>query len=291
VLCAGSGATLDEVFVETVIHEYFHATQYAYPNVLADYRSGAEKGWIIEGTAEAAIGSYFGTEMARSDDYPLRRIDIPLESEADDHEYEVQDFWVYLGRRLNQGLDYLIPFFEAGSTTADVDSVLRATYGLELGKVYWDYVKNQLMVEEDIVIADEMSGACSLVDEAYQGGPVELSRFGGAEYETETDIASGTLGPYESRYINLAFDAEVDLELWHNLWERTWEGFYRADDESSSPTQYKAYKRNGPNCSPSIYGRDSFEQEEGALYDIVVTNLTNQTKDYEVYICYGQCPT
>jgi hypothetical protein len=69
VLCVNAAVGLTPDSLLTLIHEYFHATQYTYSKVLTDYENGIQKAWVIEGMAASSKESYFVDEMLRTDDY------------------------------------------------------------------------------------------------------------------------------------------------------------------------------------------------------------------------------
>jgi hypothetical protein len=127
--------------VDTARHEYFHATQYAYPNV----RSRASDLWVIEGTAVASENSL--ATMQRNPGRALRPVDAPLAEVGDTTlvHYRAQDFFVFAGRELGQGLGYLRSVFERGGRTADVDAGLRNLgFTGGLGEMYRRWTRDQL---------------------------------------------------------------------------------------------------------------------------------------------------
>jgi hypothetical protein len=59
--------------------------------------------------------------------------------------YQVQDFWVYFGRKKGLGLDYLRSLFELGATPQAADTFFRDLHQTSLADEYWAWVKNQAM--------------------------------------------------------------------------------------------------------------------------------------------------
>ena len=57
---------LDTYAVNVLIHEFFHATQYGYPNVMNDRTTSQDEQWLIEGMAKTVEELFFSTEMLRS---------------------------------------------------------------------------------------------------------------------------------------------------------------------------------------------------------------------------------
>jgi len=127
--------------VGTARHEYFHAIQFAYAGI----RTGGIDLWVIEGTAVASENSL--ATMQRSPGRDLRPVDAPLAEVGDTTlvHYRAQDFFVFAGRELGQGLGYLRAVFERGGRTNDVDEGLRAlgfTGGLP--EMYRRWTRDQL---------------------------------------------------------------------------------------------------------------------------------------------------
>lgn len=127
--------------VDTARHEYFHATQFAYPGV----RTRSNDLWVIEGTAVASENSL--ATMARAN-RPWRPVDVPLTASGDDGlvHYRAQDFFVFAGRELGLGLGYLRSVFERGARTTDVDAGLRDLgFAGGLAEMYRRWASDQLL--------------------------------------------------------------------------------------------------------------------------------------------------
>jgi hypothetical protein len=155
------GHALD-YFDATVSHELFHAYQYGLDPVWWQYVKHQMQYWIIEATAEAAGGSLTSliTPPASSviRDWTnslvsVRRIDLSFtvpNDPQDSYNYEAQDFWVYLAELRQLSLGYLKYMLEQGATAADVDGQITLHFNSSLADEYWGWVKNQLMLEDDI---------------------------------------------------------------------------------------------------------------------------------------------
>lgn len=166
VLCYNptQGITSNSLYI--LVHEFFHATQYAYLETLADYADRSEEKWVIEGMATSAMKSYSTNEMLRTDLFGgLHAVDIPLEysgGDSDLDEYLAQDFWVYYGQRNGLGLSYLESILEQGATSQAVVDVLG---GGEFLDDYWNWVKNHVM-EPEIDYEGVLGTPCELEPQA-----------------------------------------------------------------------------------------------------------------------------
>jgi len=138
-----------------VVHELFHSFQFAYWT--ADDKPET---FLIEGTATAAEFSYYNDgALYRSDEFPLRRVDVPLTFSNHVYEYQIQDFWIYAGTVLQNDMNYLILIFELGGTIDAIDFGLRAQGDKDLPKMYWAWVKNQVF-EKDIDLGGILQEKC-----------------------------------------------------------------------------------------------------------------------------------
>ena len=144
----GSGALTEEE-ENTIVHEYFHATQFAYEQTLNNklHADATVPAWFIEGTATAAEKSlsYSATAlMNRLETRAYHKIDKTLESILDDEEYQAQDYWVYAGLKHEHVINYLIPILINGSTIYDIHDHLFDELGDgNAADLYWNWVKNQ----------------------------------------------------------------------------------------------------------------------------------------------------
>jgi hypothetical protein len=176
VLCYDPSIGFSTSKVQAIIHEYFHATQYAYLEVLADWFDRSEEPWVIEGMAASVMESYFYDEMVRYTGYgSLHIVDISLEhagafSEID--EYLAQDFWVYYGQKNGLDMTYLKTILERGSTSQVVVDILGDGEYLE---AYWDWAKNQAM-EAQVDFDGALATPCEL--ELDTVGLLEEAEFG-----------------------------------------------------------------------------------------------------------------
>lgn len=164
-VCIGDGGVTDPR-IDTGRHEYFHATQYGYASV----RNGSRATWVIEGTASASENS-LGT-MARDTSRPLHEVDVALTAGGNDDdpdliEYAAQDFWVFLGSDLGEGLGYLTDVFSEGAGTSDLDTALENAFTEYAGpgfsglpRAYWQWAKNQAF-EAEVSFDGALGDTCS----------------------------------------------------------------------------------------------------------------------------------
>jgi hypothetical protein len=135
-----------------VVHEFFHALQCGFAETLAN--AEVREAAILEGSAVTSEHSL--DQLVRSnrfDPLPVNESLIrPGGSTAITLDYQTQDFFVYLGRRFDQGMEMFIPMLEAGGLRGDLDEVLGsgAPYpdGYSLGEAFWDWAKNQAFENE-----------------------------------------------------------------------------------------------------------------------------------------------
>lgn len=206
------------LWVEDIIrHETFHGVQ-------SDYLSGLGDLWVTEGTANAAQESVGLMLVARRGDDPhdagaRHAVDEALTSTNNDEHYKAQDFWVWLGQRLNQarpvgeeeGLEYLISFFEEGSDVSDVDAELKDTAAYSgpgfsgLSAAYLDWVRNQAFEKSIQLGPDTLGQGC-----AYNGTFVDqLATLDYQPDEAPPAEQSFTLGPLNSRVVRFDFGSFV----------------------------------------------------------------------------------
>ncbi len=175
-----------EALERAVRHELFHAVQASYTDVAVDRDKlgGKRTDWLVEATATAAERS--GDTMARSPRATLRRATDPLLSNADLHEYQAQDFWVFTGLDGAQGdqtLAYLKPVFEKGATPE------HANGAMDVAEAYWVWAKNQVFEHEQPMDGAFDVGPCEFDPDTYDGAKVKILDYPAA-YRLE-----GTLPP------------------------------------------------------------------------------------------------
>jgi len=134
---------------DTVRHEYFHATQYAYSAM----RNTWAKRWfsMVEGTATLAGSSPTGG-LAR-DNRTLMPVDVPLLSFSDTklYQYRSQDFYYFLADQFNQSdVGFLKNFLAKGAGSSEISQAIASFNDTELTNLktaYWAWAQNQALVK------------------------------------------------------------------------------------------------------------------------------------------------
>ena len=203
-------------------HEFFHAIQFGYSNTgrnRLEIHLGDDG--ILEGTATAVEMSVNGLRRSNIDALDSRepkRVDLNLfasDTAASPpwiEKYRVQDFWVFLGKKIdpvNPNLNYLIPLFAKGSLREDIDEILReeGTYK-SLGDAYWQWAKNQTF-EKSVVLGPDIEGnpvpdgePCALYHNAVGNlKEISYSLEGGTTIQTDF-----ILPPLKSKLIEITFE-------------------------------------------------------------------------------------
>jgi hypothetical protein len=257
-ICVPGGSSITAYDVETIRHEYFHATQYGYDTI----RNQPTNQWVTDGTATAAQRSVL--TMTRSLHYDLRMIDVPLADSSAAHRYAAQDFFVFLGQKQNAGLDYLIPLFEVGATTADVVEVFGENGHLPL---YWDWVKNQAL-EKTVDFDELLQDPCAL-----QGNVVTQIHPWAFDHTVSLTHTVGTLQPLTSVLVGVYWDGSYDIAD-GSVYPST--GF--GDTEATDALRYKFYRDGEDGCAGVPDGRRLFLKEDGEIspannYWVLISNI------------------
>ncbi len=265
VLCLNPAIGLDPDYVNTLIHEYFHATQYGYTEVFTDFmdRTGRkDEPWIIEGMAKAAEESYFGNDMVRSTIggwIELHKVDRTMKSENGFDEYFAQDYWVVYGQMLGGSMAYFHDILLEGATTDDVASVLGDGERIE---TYWDWAKNQAM-EKGIDFGGALGTSCELESQV-----VDLVDIFPLSWNTNFyhDV---TVDPLTSIVVQVIFDYNYDVAA----------GTVFPVDPSQNPEalqalRYKFYKDGEDGCEAIPDGpRTYLDVTPGDTYYVLISNI------------------
>lgn len=263
VLCIDPAVGLAADSPQILIHEYFHATQYAYPKVLEDYENGVEKKWLIEGMAASSMESYFVDEMLRTDYFGgLHEVDISLEysgGQTDLDEYKAQDFWVYYGQRNGLDLSYLESILEQGASSR---AVLDSLGNGDVLDLYWDWAKNHVM-EPDVDYGGLLGTPCVLETQVV----ALMDHF---EYDFgNNNHYDFVLDPLTSLVIKINFDqpyqaATGDVALGDG-----------ESPEAELALRYKFYRTADSHCETIPDGRRTYQliDEREFNYYLVVSNI------------------
>jgi hypothetical protein len=250
----------------TIYHEYFHATQVAFPGAFADWVAKTREKWISEGTASVAeVSDQFGLERTPWRD--LRYVDRSLKSTEDDDEYRVQDFWVFMGQVSGSGLDRFITLFQQGATAEDVANWIGSMDGFK--NWYWRWVKNQVMVEDNITFDNELGQPCT-----FQAQVVETLRT----FKLSDGAYPGALPPLTSHVIKVEIGPDQEGLSQIGMWVSNPNLFPDHD------LRYKIYVE-GETCT-------SIPDGDRILYDITATKnyyvvISNASlTDFKPYVIY-----
>ncbi len=208
-VCIDSGG-VDTRAVEVARHEYFHAVQFGYSKV----RSQAKPLWVLEGTAVASENSL--ATMTRDAGRSIRPVDVRLSADSTPSliEYLAQDFFVFAGQELGQGLGYLRQIFTRGARTQDVDAGLKALgFGGGLPEMYWRWAKNQAFEKRRDLGGTFSRTACSFDSRTATAEAIDYSYIAAPSNRTIN------LQPLQSKVIRVnlaalasdAYDSQVNV--------------------------------------------------------------------------------
>jgi hypothetical protein len=268
VLCTKSNESIDFAELRSLVHEYFHATQYG--EVLV--RAGGAEDWLIESTATVAENSTEPTDVAtklnRSEDYKPRQVHVGLmDTGTDDDvvEYEAQDFWVYAGRtRGNKDLGALKLLFGLGGDNDAADFTLRRVFGSSLADMYWEWARNQAYEKNerfaDATGSNEVLGhpPCFIEEKTV----VDSSIIVGPEFDQDIVVK-----PFSTKVVR--FRTPFDL-AW-SFWSR---GAYPQEDPSDIRVRF--YNVEGAACGGSAAIEDGSRIITSPFpgdYYVVISNL------------------
>lgn len=279
-VCPTNLSQLFNVDKRAIRYHYFQATQFGLEHdrtwldwlnedVRYDYND-----WVLASTAAAAMISV-PTVMESTNDYARRPVDVPLASDEQDYKYRAQDFWVYIGKSLDEGLTMLEPLFEQhGATT---NAVVEWAGGMDnFQDLYWNWAQNQVMLEDGILLNDDDTGtACT-----FQENSVETLLS--AQYSAGTIIYHSSVLP---PLTTVVYQFTIDSDLFPAV---IWAGDSSFRDEVRS----KIYVNGEDGCEliEDENGSRHFTEEEwaevianGSEVYIVVSN-TDPEEEREVRI-------
>ena len=230
-------------------HEYFHAEQFAFPNVYANGDQTA----LIEGTAAMAGFSIHEPELHRDPQFDLHPLNVDMLSpDYPDPAYQSQDLWVFIGRQAGLGLEYLLPVFTAGARRFQISSALPSG---DLHTAYFDMATSNVF-EKHETYDGVLSSNCE----------AEAGLFLPAQIPDLSELSEGDLGPLTSQMIRMTFR---DFPLVHI-----------SNASGDSNIDFNVYQQG--NCSPLP---DVFRGEDGSFYEIVLVNTSfNSSAHFKVSI-------
>ncbi len=285
VLCMDPATGLDPNYIFILIHEYFHATEFAYYPVLDDYLNGAAEDWIIEGMATAAEKSAaYDDQMVRSDVdswLKLHKVDVSLMfgsatnlPEPDLDPYFAQDFWVFYGLNNGLGLGYLQDVLVVGAKTEDVVNVLGDGDYLD---AYWDWAKNQVM-EKAINFDGVLQSPCFVEEQVVEEFEIFELQW------TDNLYHQLTVGPLSTAVVKLTFSDVHDFAF-------GWVYGHVQDQlpDAEMALKYKFYEDGENGCEAVPDGPRTWPEGEGVApgktYYVVISN-TDYDAAYDYTITF-----
>jgi hypothetical protein len=282
ILCQLPSNPLSDTDKQVLRHEFFHALQAGYVPTFCDLIavkighldcSADGELWILEGTAAVAENSD-ATNLKRTLRYDtgpfnVHYVDRPLKSTENDDEYRAQDFWIYHLQKMGQTLEALVSLFgEQGVTT---EAVINWLGGVEeLKETYWRWVRNQVMVEDNINFDGILGTHCALQTSA-------VKTIGQYKPAISAQYLA-TLSPLTSHVVQLKFDEVGDGNRVIILVDKS--GFVPDPD-----LRYKVYEE-GEAClantdGDNIGGWTIESYDTSKEYYILISNVDpEQSKDY-----------
>ena len=194
---------INATVIATIRHEYFHSTQYAYDNVL----NGNRQSWVIEAQAAASENSL--ATYDRSSLRAIRFIDIGFHDNSGDFEYEVEDFWIYQGMKLNRGFEYVGEVLTYGANADKVDAAFQNIGLSNLASAYWDWVKNQAFEKQVDLGRANSNNTCELSTDSSGAYYVLGSNPPKVSFQLESPPPAElfSLEPLQAKVIEIEFNA------------------------------------------------------------------------------------
>jgi hypothetical protein len=251
-LCLESNGALKSEYQRTLVHELYHAIQFIYLKALDTQETLDNWGWLIEGTAVSAEKS--DTTMKSTSRAGLilpqgsRTITKKfIESDVATQVYEMQDFWVFAGLKIEKGLVYQKELFELirsqQNSNVNLNLPMYVRYSLvavvnqffvnnntNLKNLYWQWSKNQgieksenfrnwavrdLCRPDSIIMRPDYSFNSSGI---FQGNEIiqpltssDKKVLASATFKSQADIA-----PLETRVVRVRFAETGDLTASQN---------------------------------------------------------------------------
>lgn len=225
-------------------HELFHATQFMMnPGVAVDP-------FFLEGTAVASQESSLGLAARDPHRSPLS-VRVPLFRDniiADPEDYQSQDFWIFLARKLGKGLEVYQDFAFENDYEGLSDYLSAEDFNLPT--LVWEYLRNQFY--EGFEPLDASHQACKRFANWDHVDTIEVED---AEISHSQNIAANSAQPFE-----LVFKAQTEAESW-------------AIEPTLGPGGQIAIYRQGPGCSPKTSEFISLEAGETASFWVLLGNV------------------
>ncbi len=272
----GPVPVITQKVLEDATHEYFHAIQFAYPAVYADWILKKDEKFFIEGTAVAATLSYRHEPTPTMYRYPDRfgafAADMPLGSDEGDIEYNAQDFWVYAGKKIQRDMDSLIPILEHG---ASIEAINNNLQGGTLQEMYWRFAKNRIIEQTIAIYEPFVFPTCvwrvsSIIDIAYTI-PIDTTAF---LFSSKINVK--TLPPLTSMVVKLVSPELYFASLTPEL------------IDTDPQVKYKIYVNGEPGCEqlpdgPRTLTNVNIPAGSNTEFYIVISN-TDLEQEHDVFM-------
>ncbi|TXD32711.1 hypothetical protein FRC96_16630 [Lujinxingia vulgaris] len=191
----------------TTNHEYFHSLQRA-----ANYRRS--NFYYIEGTATAASRSVNNelndrsvlSDFSRDYGYSIRKLNVPHFrhlTDADSLHYAGQDFYIFVSRFLNVGIEWITPMMSEGGGLADHRNTL-AYLRTPLRFIYSKYARNSF-IEKQIKLDTYSSfwdDRCTPQTNAFSSSSDRRKTY---EYSTSTPSTTIPMKQYSAGLVEITF--------------------------------------------------------------------------------------
>ena len=276
-VCVSSNTNFTSSEIDTLRHEYFHATQYAYKGINLEYSSRGK--YLKEGTATLAENSTATATVVDTTRNPMP-VDRPFEQLEDLMPYRTQDFWDYLESRIapGQGLNYLIKFFDSDPSLGSISNTItsfKSPTTLNLRDAYWDFAQNQVFEKVGLDHASNRYGAPCSYNEYTTSRPIIQT------FKSSADVAdwshSVKLAPLESRVYELNFEPRgVDMTYYLNFTRRQRQFVRLAYAEAGANPCFATSKALGPVGTFKV----NFDEPAKKVY-VLVSNA--EFNFYETY--------
>jgi hypothetical protein len=280
VLCYNPLQGIDDDVLSALVHEYFHATQYAYQPILEDWEQGNEEAWVVEGMAKGTEKSYTINEMRRSEAggwVELHLVDQTLKEGSDNIPYFAQDFWVYHGLNNDLDLKYLRDILTEGSEAVDVASALGDGQRLP---PYWEWAKNQVMEKQE-TFNNRLQRPCWIEPNLVQN----MEFF---EHHNPDKLQHQvTVGPLSTAVVKLTYSQD-----WGFAAAEVYPHLVAQLPEAQQALRYKFYEDGVTGCESIPDGPRTWPWGEGVYaardYYVLISNIDiEKTFDYTIIIEFG----
>lgn len=271
-------------------HELYHALQYGYD---AFFQNRTQRNFgVVEGTAVASEFSLQG--LTRSDAALSSREALDISRSlfqntapnvANMYDYRTQDFWVYVGKRINPvnpNVGSFIPVFEKGGLINDIDEFLveEGTFA-SLGDAYWQWAKNQAFEKNVILGLDRFGNTIPSGEPGVwsEHGILRNLTYNPSFWESAAPVPFSMVALYSRVYRINFFPLEEDYKTIVNV-------------EGGSGLKWKAYPEDIVPQSQNLEWLSATEGylvnvgSDGAVVYLLISNTNHQSTLHNVEISF-----